>query len=109
MDWVETIINGLLVGSLYGLFGLGAAFTFGIARIVNVALGEFIVLAGFVGIFLVAYMHVNPLLLLPLVMLILFGIGYVFQAFFLNKVVGKDPLPHMLMTFGASIDRKSVV
>ena len=47
MDWIETIVNGLLVGGLYGLFGLGAAFTFGIAKIVNVAHGEFIVLAGF--------------------------------------------------------------
>lgn len=109
MDWLETITNGLLIGSLYGLFGLGAAFTFGIARIVNVALGEFIVLAGFVGVFLVSFMPVNPLILLPLVMLILFGVGYVFQAFFLNKVVGKDPLPPMLMTFGASIILKNLM
>jgi hypothetical protein len=45
--WVETIINGVLLGALYGLFGLGLAFAFGIMRIVNVAQGEFIVLSAF--------------------------------------------------------------
>jgi len=51
MDWVSTIVNGLLLGSLYGLYGLGLAFAFGIMRIVNVAHGEFIVLAAYTGYF----------------------------------------------------------
>ncbi|MDR3471385.1 MAG: branched-chain amino acid ABC transporter permease [Devosia sp.] len=109
MDWIETIVNGLLVGGLYGLFGLGAAFTFGIAKIVNVAHGEFIVLAGFIGVMLVAIIPIHPLLLLPLVLVIVFGIGYLFQALLLNRVVGKDPLPPMLMTFGVSIILKNLM
>jgi branched-chain amino acid transport system permease protein len=109
MDWIETIINGLLVGSLYGLFGLGAAFTFGIAKIVNVAHGEFIVLAGFIGVLLVALVPVHPLLLLPVVVGIVFCIGYLFQMLLLNRVVGKDPLPPMLMTFGVSIILKNLM
>jgi branched-chain amino acid transport system permease protein len=109
MDWIETIVNGLLVGGLYGLFGLGAAFTFGIAKIVNVAHGEFIVLAGFIGVLLVAIIPIHPLLLLPLVLGIVFCIGYLFQALLLNRVVGKDPLPPMLMTFGVSIILKNLM
>ena len=43
MILLQTIINGLFLGTLYGLFGFGFAFAFGIMRIVNVAQGEFIV------------------------------------------------------------------
>jgi branched-chain amino acid transport system permease protein len=107
MLWLETIVNGILVGSLYALFGLGAAFTFGIAKIVNVAHGEFIVLAGFIGIFLTSIIPVHPLLLVPIVILIVFAIGYLTQIVLLNRVVGKDPLPPMLLTFGLSIVLKN--
>jgi len=109
MVWLETIVNGLLVGSLYALFGLGAALTFGIARIVNVAHGEFIVMAGFIGIFLVSVIPVHPLLLLPVVIILVFAIGYVLQMAVLNRVVGKDPLPPMLLTFGLSIVLKNAM
>jgi branched-chain amino acid transport system permease protein len=103
MDWIETIINGLLIGGLYALFGLGAAFTFGIAKIVNVAHGEFIVLAAYIGVFLTGIVPIHPLLVLPVVALIVFGLGYLFQMTLLNRVIGKDPLPPLLVTFGVSI------
>ncbi len=109
MAWLETIINGLLVGSLYALFGLGAALTFGIAKIVNVAHGEFIVLAGFIGIFLVSVIPIHPLLILPIVIVIVFALGYGLQTTLLNRVVGKDPLPPMLLTFGLSIVIKNAM
>ena len=42
MELLQSVVNGVLLGTLYGLFGLGLAFGFGIMRIVNVAQGEFI-------------------------------------------------------------------
>ncbi|SHG52423.1 branched-chain amino acid transport system permease protein [Kaistia soli DSM 19436] len=109
MAWLETIVNGLLVGSLYALFGLGAALTFGVAKIVNVAHGEFIVLSGFIGIMLVGIIPIHPLLLVPLVIVIVFAIGFILQMTLLNRVVGKDPIPPMLLTFGLSIVLKNAM
>ena len=40
MVWIGTVINGVLLGGLYGLFGVGLALVFGVTRIVNIMHGE---------------------------------------------------------------------
>ena len=49
MGWTGTIINGVLLGGLYGLFGVGLALVFGVTRIVNIMHGEFIALSAFIA------------------------------------------------------------
>ena len=103
MELLQSVINGVLLGTLYGLFGLGLAFGFGIMRIVNVAQGEFIVLSAYIGLVLGPFIPIYPLLLIVPVAIISFGYGYALQGSMLNRVVGKDPMPPLLITFGLSI------
>ncbi len=103
MDWIATVINGLLIGGLYGLFGLGLAFAFGIMRVVNVAHGEFIVLAAYAGLFLSEAVPMGPVLLVLAVALLAFVLGYLLQIGLINRVMNTDPLPPLLVTFGISI------
>lgn len=103
MDWVQTGINGILVGSLYGLFGLGVAFTFGVMRIVNVAHGEFIVMAAYAGFLINRLIPIDPVLLVLLVALLGAAFGYLLQTFLINRALSTDPLPPLLITFGLSI------
>jgi len=102
LDWIPTILNGLLLGGLYGLLGLGLALVFGIMRIANIAHGEIIVMAAFFGLMLQRLTGLNPLLLLPVVALVFFGLGYVLQIGLLNRLLGEDPLVPLLATFGLS-------
>lgn len=102
MDLIETIINGVLLGGVYGLLALGLALVFGVMRIVNVAHGEFIVLAAFGSLLITHVFGIPPLLTIPVITLCFFGIGYGLQAGFLNRLVGPDPLPPLLATFGLS-------
>ena len=53
MMWLETVINGVLYGGLYGLLGVGLALIVGVMRVVNLSHGEFIVLSAFIGVSLV--------------------------------------------------------
>ena len=46
MDWVNSILQGVLVGGLYALFAAGLSLIFGVMRLVNIAHGDFIVLGG---------------------------------------------------------------
>jgi branched-chain amino acid transport system permease protein len=99
----EAVVNGLMVGGLYGLFGLGLALAFGIMRIVNIAHGEFVVLAAYLGVTLLA---VTPLPLPAVVVavaLAAFVLGWLLQFTVLNRVVGPNPIPAMVITLGLSI------
>ena len=97
MIWVETIINGILLGGLYALIGLGLGFAFGVMRIVNVAQGDFIVAAAFIGVFLYPWTPVHPILVIIPVAVIAFGVGMLMQRFLINKVLGQDQIPSFRM------------
>jgi branched-chain amino acid transport system permease protein len=103
MIWVETIINGMLLGGLYALVGLGLGYAFGIMRIVNVAQGDFIVAAAFIGVALVPWTPVSPLLVIVPVAIISFIFGIILQRLMINRVLGQDQIPQILLTFGLAI------
>ena len=51
MDWVNSIIQGILVGGLYALFAAGLSLIFGVMRLVNIAHGDLIILSAFLVLF----------------------------------------------------------
>ncbi len=105
MAWIETLLNGVMLGGLYALFGLGLAVVFGVMRVVNLAHGEFVVLAAYFGAFLATmFPGVSPLLLIVPVALAAFAVGYALQATLVNRAVrADDPLTPVLLTFGVSV------
>lgn len=105
MDWIATVLNGALLGGLYGLFGLGLALVFGVMRVVNLAHGEFIVLGAYLGVYLVAaFPQVPPWMLALPVALAGYALGWVFQAGIVNHALRRgDPLTPLMLTFGLSV------
>jgi branched-chain amino acid transport system permease protein len=103
MDWVNTIVQGALLGGLYALFATGLSLMFGVMRIVNIAHGDLIVLAAYLALVLVESLGINPLLSMPLVVIAMFALGYTLQRGLLNFTLGADVLPPLLVTFGISI------
>ena len=100
---LDTLIQGLLLGGLYALFALGLSLMFGVMRLTNTAQGDFIVLAAFGAIAMATLVAsrsvVAALLLLP----VAFAFGYALQRGVLNRTLGRDPLPSLVVTFGLSI------
>jgi len=103
MDWVNAILQGVLIGGLYALFAAGLSLIFGVMRLVNLAHGDLIVLAAFVVLTLTHALGIDPFLGTLLAMPVLFGFGYALQYALLNRTLGKDILPPLLVTFGLSI------
>jgi len=105
MTWLETLVNGVLLGGLYGLFGLGLALVFGVMRVVNLAHGEFVVLSAYAIVSLAAaFPGISPLLLILPVALAAFAAGYLLQWGLLNRAVASpNPLAPVLATFGVSV------
>jgi branched-chain amino acid transport system permease protein len=50
MEWVNIIIQGVLIGGLYAMFAAGLALIFGVMRLVNIAHGDLIVLAAHIAL-----------------------------------------------------------
>lgn len=103
MNWLDTIVQGVLLGGLYALFAAGLSLVFGIMRLVNLAHGDLIVLAAFLILLLVSALGLNPFLAGLVAMPIMFGIGWLLQSQLFNRTLGPDILPPLLVTFGLSI------
>ena len=67
MAWLDTIVQGILLGGLYALFATGLSLIFGVMRLVNLAHGDFSILAAFLAVVAVEALDLNPLLALGLV------------------------------------------
>ncbi len=103
MLWLGTIIEGVLLGGLYALFAAGLSLVFGIMRLVNLAHGDLIVLAAFAILSLTTWFGFDPFLAALLAMPVMFAAGFALQYALLNRTLGRDLLPPLLVTFGLSI------
>ena len=102
MLWVNTIVQGVLLGGLYALFAAGLSLIFGVMGLVNVAHGDLIVLIAYMAYFAGELMGLGPFMSLLIVLPIAAGLGYVLQRGVLNRTLGAD-LPPLLVTFGLSV------
>ena len=99
----DTLIQGVLLGGLYALFAAGLSLIFGVMRLVNLAHGDLIVLAAFLILTLVTALGLNAFVATLIAAPIMFAIGFALQAQVLNRTLGPDILPPLLVTFGLSI------
>lgn len=99
---MEMLLQGLLLGGLYGLFALGLSLMFGVMRLTNTAHGDFIMLGSF-STFALVILGLSPWFALIAVLPLAWVCGYVLQRYVLNGTLGKDPLPSLVVTFGLSI------
>ncbi|HEY1540947.1 MAG TPA: branched-chain amino acid ABC transporter permease [Xanthobacteraceae bacterium] len=103
MEWLNTIVQGVLTGGLYAMFAAGLSLIFGVMRLVNIAHGDFIVLAAYLALVVTETMGIGPLSALLVVVPLMAAIGYALQRGLLNRTLGPDLLPPLLVTFGLSI------
>lgn len=100
---LDTVIQGVLLGGLYALFATGLSLIFGIMRLVNLAHGDFMILGAFAALIGVEALGLPVLVAAVLAGVVMFIFGYVLQWALLNRTLGKDILPPLLVTFGLSI------
>lgn len=103
MTWVNAIVQGILLGGLYALFACGLSLMFGVMRVINLAHGDFAVLAAYLALAIITGLHM-PVLWSALVVAPLFGVvGYLVQRFIIQRSLDVSPLTTLLVTFGLSI------
>jgi branched-chain amino acid transport system permease protein len=103
MEWLNTIIQGTLLGGIYALFAIGLSLSFGIMRLVNIAHGDLIVLSAYVALVVGQSTGLDPIFSLVIVVPAMFALGYAIQHGLLNQTLSGGLLPPLLVTFGISI------
>jgi branched-chain amino acid transport system permease protein len=100
---INQLVQGVLLGGLYTLFATGLSFSAGVMRFVNIAHGDFIVLACFALLTMTTTLGLHPVVGLVLLLPVAFAVGFTLQRFLLQRVVGEKILLVILVTFGLSI------
>jgi branched-chain amino acid transport system permease protein len=103
VDWVNSIVQGVLIGGLYAMFAAGLSLIFGIMRLVNIAHGDLIVLAAYISLLVTQSLGFDALSSLVIVVPAMAALGYALQRGMLNRTLGDDLLPSLLVTFGLSV------
>ena len=102
-DFANAVVQGVMVGGLYAMFAIGLALIFGVMKLVNIAHGDLIVLAAYIGLVVTQTLHLNPLAALVFVVPIMALVGYALQRGLFNRTMGGDLMPPLLVSFGLSI------
>lgn len=100
---LQILLNGILLGGLYGLMALGMALVWGVLNVVNLAHGAFIMLGGYVVYYLFTGLGIDPFLALPVAAAVMFALGYLLQRYVLNLIVRGPMLNTLLITFGLNV------
>lgn len=103
MNWLDILVQGILLGGLYALFAAGLSLVFGIMRLVNLAHGDLIVMGAYLILIIVSTLGLPPFIAAAIALPLMFVLGYVLQKTILNRVLGDDILPPLLVTFGLSV------
>ena len=85
VELIDPIINGILLGGLYAVIGIGLSMVFGIMRQVNLAHGELMILSSYFSLLCIQLLGLHPILTLFLVLPAIFLFGYLIQTFFLYQ------------------------
>ena len=103
MEWLNTFIQGSLLGGIYALFAIGLSLSFGIMRLVNIAHGDLIVLSAYVAMVVGRGTGLDPISCLVIVVPPMFALGYAMQRGPVQSTLSGGLLPPLLVTFGISI------
>ena len=107
--FLQLIISGLLIGFIFSLIAVGLTLIWGVMDILNFAHGDFLMLAMFSSFLMFANLGLDPLLSLPLVVVLLFLVGLLTFRLVIRPVLGYPGLIALLATFGLSIFIRNMV
>lgn len=102
---IEDIINGILMGSIYGLTALGLTIIFGVLKVINFAHGSLLMVGMYVAYWVVLLSGLHPYLALVLVIPVMYLFGYYLQDIVIKPIFKaeravREPITVIIVTTG---------
>lgn len=108
MSLAQAIVNGILLGGIYGIIAVGLNLIRGVMGIINFAHGACLMVSMYASFYAYKLLGLSPLASLPLVAIVMFIFGYLVQAVLIDKVLGEKPIVQLGSTFGFMIFLESL-
>jgi len=106
---IGNLIQGLVLGAIYGIATMGLSLIFGVLRIVNVGHGAFIMVGAFITLLLFNNFGINPILAIPFAFIIGMAIGLIFYYAVIQRLIKAPELATLLATFAMGIMLEEIV
>lgn len=100
---LQALVNGVLMGSIYALVGIGLALIFGVMNIVNFAHGSLMMAAMYLSYWLFVSLKVDPYLSMLATIPFLFFFGLLIQRWLIERVIDAKHSIQILLTVGLSL------
>lgn len=100
---LQSIVSGLLMGGIYALIAVGLSLIFGLMNIVNFAHGDYLMLAMFATFWAYQLLGWDPMITLPLVLVIWFFAGVVTYKTVIRRILDAPMVAQMFSTFGLGL------
>jgi len=103
------LIQGLVLGAIYGMATMGLSLIFGVLKVVNVGHGAFIMVGAFVTLWLFKALGINPILATPFAFVIGMAIGFIFYYSAMRRLIKAPELASLLATFAMGMLLEEIV
>ncbi len=99
MDFLITLVNGLSLGGIYAMIALGYTMVYGIAKMLNFAHGDIIMVGGYA---ILVFLSINPVLAIIFSVLLCVALGIVVEKTAYKPLRGASPLAVLITAIGVS-------
>lgn len=102
--YLQSLIDGLLIGGVYATIAVGLSLAFGVMRIINWAQGELLMISMFISYAIFTKLGIDPYLIMFLTSAIMFAVGYLLQNTIISNILAREtarePVSVLLFTAG---------
>lgn len=103
------LIQGLVLGAIYGMATMGLSLIFGVLRVVNVGHGAFIMVGAFIALALFSSFGLIPILAIPVALIVGMALGFLFYYTAIRKLIDAPELASLLATFAMGILLEEII
>ncbi|MER2029348.1 MAG: branched-chain amino acid ABC transporter permease [Solibacillus sp.] len=103
MEWIQQLVNGISLGSIYALIALGYTMVYGIIKLINFAHGDVFMLGAFIGFYAIARWEMNIFLALIIAMILCAVIGVIIERVAYKRLRNATRIAALITAIGVSL------
>jgi branched-chain amino acid transport system permease protein len=103
MQFIQAVVDGVLLGGVYGVIATGLSLVFGVLGIVNFAQAEFLMLGMYAAFYVWRFLGLDPMIGAFFALMVGFGVGYIAQRLLVARVMKAPASSQIFLTVGLMI------